>query len=68
MVSTLAELEMCWIERMTRLELLKALEAYRDSLPEDLREGLEEVATDHLQLLLLAARLIHVLRRVRARQ
>jgi hypothetical protein len=65
MVSVLGELELRWIERLTRPELLNAVWALRDSVPSDLVAGLEEVATEQLQLLLLAARLIHVLRRLR---
>jgi hypothetical protein len=65
MISTLSELELSYIDRLGREELLRALRARPADLPADLVERLEEQTTDHLQLLLLAARLIRVLRHVR---
>jgi hypothetical protein len=62
MVSTSFQLELRHIDRMTRQELIAGIRSRQDCLREDLLEGLEEESTEHLQLLLLAARLIHVLR------
>jgi hypothetical protein len=60
----LIELEMRCLEGMTRPQLVEALRALGDCLPEDLRERLEEHETDCLQVLLFAARFIHALRRM----
>jgi hypothetical protein len=62
MVSILSELELCSIDRMTRQELIAAVRVREEDLPVDLLGNLEEQATDRLQLLLLAGRLIQVLR------
>lgn len=62
MVSVLSELELCSIDRMTRQELVEAVRARTDDLPVDLLGQLEEQPTHRLQLLLLAGRLIRVLR------
>jgi hypothetical protein len=62
MTSTSFALELRHIDHMTRDELLAAIRSKQDCLREDLLECLEEQSTDHLQLLLLAARLIQVLR------
>ena len=65
MISILSELELCSIERMTRQELLDAVRARGDDLPADLLGQLEGQPTHCLQLLLLAGRLIRVLRQLR---
>jgi hypothetical protein len=62
MIATLGQLEMHCIDRLCRQELIDAIRARGDCLPEDLRQGLENQPTDRLRLLLLAARLVHVLR------
>jgi hypothetical protein len=62
MVTILSELELMSIDRMTRPQLVEAIRARAVDLPEDLLEGLEERSSDRLQLLLLAGRLIQVLR------
>ena len=64
MVSILSELERCSIERMTRQELVEAVRDRACDLPIDLLTELEERPTHHLQLFLLAGRLIRVLRRL----
>jgi hypothetical protein len=65
MVSILSELELCAIDRMTRQELLETVRQYVCDLPMDLRGQFEERPTHQLQLLLLAGRLIRLLRRQR---
>jgi hypothetical protein len=67
MVSIVSELELCSIERMTRQELVDAIRARANYLPVELLGQLEEQSTHHLQLLLLAGRLIQVLRHLRNR-
>ena len=64
MASILTELELCEIDRMTRQELIAAVRARGDDLPADLLQQLEEQPTHRLQLLLLAGRLIRVLRQL----
>jgi hypothetical protein len=65
MVASLFELELQHIDHMSRKGLIEAVRFYRTCLAPDLLEGLEEKSTDHLQLLVLAGRLIHVLRQRR---
>jgi hypothetical protein len=65
MISILSELELCSIDRMTRQELVEAVRARAGDLPVDLLAQLEQQPTDRLQLLLLAGRLIRVLRLLR---
>ena len=65
MVSVLSELEVCAIDRMTRQELIDAIRGRVADLPVDLLGHLEGRPIMHLQLLLLAGRLIHVLRHLR---
>jgi hypothetical protein len=65
MISILSELELRSIDRMTRQELIEAVWARAGDLPVDLLEQSEEPVTDRLQLLLLAGRLIRVLRLLR---
>ena len=62
MVSTSFGLELRYIDRMVRHELIEAVMARRDCLQADLLDSLEEQSTERLQLLLLVARLIQVLR------
>jgi hypothetical protein len=64
MIPTMFELELRDIDRLPRQELIKAIREKRNCLRADLLEGLEEQSTQWLQLLLLAARLLHVLRRM----
>jgi hypothetical protein len=66
MVATSLHLELRNIDQMTRQELIAAIGSKRECLRPDLVEGLEEESTDRLQLLLLVARLIQVLRHVRS--
>ena len=66
MVATSLHLELRNIDQMTRQELIAAIGAKQECLRPDLLEGLEEESTDRLQLLLLVARLIQVLRHVRS--
>jgi hypothetical protein len=60
--STLFEMEMLNLDRMSRAELLDAIRQHWDNLPADLRVILEDESTDQLRLLLMAARLLHTLR------
>ena len=65
MVSIVSELELCAIDSMTRQELVDAVRERACDLPIDLLGQMEERPTHYLQLLLLAGRLIRVLRKVR---
>ena len=62
MVSTPLSLEWRHIDRMSRQELIEAVSSKRNCLRADLLDCLEEEPTERLQLLLLVARLIQVLR------
>jgi hypothetical protein len=62
MASASFALELQHIDHMTRDELLEAVRSKRDCLRADLLERLEGQSNDRLQMLLLAARLIQVLR------
>jgi hypothetical protein len=64
--ATVFDFEMKCLESMERPELLQSIHERPDSLPADLREGMEGMGTDHLRLLLFAARLIHALRHLNA--
>jgi hypothetical protein len=64
MVMILSELELAYIDRMARPQLIQAIQARAADLPVDLLNGLEEQSIQHLQLTLLAGRLIQVLRHV----
>jgi hypothetical protein len=64
MTSIVSELELGCIDRMPRQQLIDCVRARGDELPADLLERLEEQSTERLQLLLLAGRLIQVLRRM----
>jgi hypothetical protein len=66
MVSILGELEMQAIDGMSRSQLLEAIGPRRHCLPPDLRNGLDSQPTERLGLMLLAARLINVLRLLHA--
>jgi hypothetical protein len=68
MISILSELELMSIDRMSRPQLVQAIRARADDLPCDLLERLEERSMDRLQLLLLAGRLIQVLRHLEGGQ
>ena len=68
MVSTLSELELSLIERLSREDLIQAIRGRSGDLPGDLLTRLEEQPTDDLQMLLLAGRLIQVLRHLRSRR
>jgi len=65
MVSILSELELDFIHRMSRQELIEEVRAHPDDLPVDLLGQLEEQPTHRVQLLLLASRLIRILRHLR---
>jgi hypothetical protein len=65
MISIMGELELRWIVRMSRPELIRAVLACKHAVPGDLLEDLEHASTERLQLLLLAARLILVARYLR---
>jgi hypothetical protein len=67
MVATSFDLELRYIDQMTRPELLAAIRSKQDCLCKDLLDCLEGQSTEHLQLLLLAARLIQVLRNKHSR-
>jgi hypothetical protein len=67
-VSTLSELELSLIERLSREDLIQAIRGRAGDLPGDLLTRLEEQPTDDLQMLLLAGRLIQVLRHLRSRR
>jgi hypothetical protein len=67
MVSKVSELELYCIDSMTRHELVTAVRARADDLPADLLVQVEEQSSDRLQLLLLAGRLIQVLRHLQRR-
>jgi hypothetical protein len=62
MIANLFELELQYIDHLSRERLIETVRFYQACLAPDLLEGLEEKSTDHLQLLVLAGRLIHVLR------
>ena len=62
MTLKLANLELLDIDPMTRPELLDCIQTSRVHLPDDLVTRTEAMPVDHLRLLLLAARLICVLR------
>jgi hypothetical protein len=66
MVSFVSAVELCCIDRMNHRELVQAIQARIDDLPSDLTERMEEQPIERLQLLMLTARLIHVLRRLPA--
>ena len=63
--TVLFELEMRYMDSMTRPQLVESVRASSDCLPTDLQEGVAEHSTERLRLLLFAARLIHALRLTR---
>jgi hypothetical protein len=65
MVSNLSALELSCMDRLSREQLIVAIRARAADLPADLLEGLEGQPTDGLRLLLLAGRLVQVLRHMR---
>jgi hypothetical protein len=66
-VSIVSELELSCISRLSREKLIEGVRARAADLPADLLGHLEDRPTDQLQLLLLAGRLILVLRHLRNR-
>jgi hypothetical protein len=62
--ATLIQLEMRYLQGLTREQLVEGLRERADCLPADLRERLGEQPPDRLRLLLCAARLMHALRRL----
>ena len=62
MASILSKLDLGYIERLTRQELVGDIRDHAADLPADLREGLENHSLSRLQLILLVARLVHNLR------
>jgi hypothetical protein len=62
--SLLLDLEMNYLDSMSRQQLIEALGERADCVPNDLREQVDEQPTNRLRLLLFAARLIHVLRQL----
>jgi hypothetical protein len=62
--TSLFELELSCIDRMSRPQLVQAVREHWDSLPLDLRVNVEQESTDHLRLLVVAGRLLHALRQV----
>lgn len=64
-LSSWSQLEAYCIDRLTREELTESIRAQLWHLPRDLRERIDEQATDALRMLVLAARLLHVLRMMR---
>ncbi len=67
MVAAISELELSCIDHLSRQDLLNAVRARAGDLPPDLLGRLEEQPADRLRLLLLAGRLIQVLRHTQAR-
>jgi hypothetical protein len=68
MFTTLIKLEMAFLEKLTREELLTMLLERMDGLELDFtREWLEAHSSDRLRLFLLAARLFRVLRQKECR-
>jgi hypothetical protein len=65
MVTILSNVELAYIDRMTRPQLIQAIQARAADLPVDLLDRLEEQSIHRLQLTLLAGRLIRVLRHLR---
>jgi hypothetical protein len=65
-ISTVGEIELRCIDQLTRPELIETIRGRQAHLPVDLLERLEEQPSDHLRLLLLAGRLIYVLRRLQS--
>jgi len=60
--TTLFEMEMLNIDRMSRAQLIDAVQEHWDGLPLDLQVNVEDESTDNLRLLLVAGRLLHALR------
>ncbi len=64
MVGIVSELELTCIDGLSRQELIQSIRDRASDLPPDLLRRLEDQTTDRLQLLLLAGRVLQVLRRV----
>jgi hypothetical protein len=64
MVAILTKVELAYIDRMTKPQLIQAIQARAADLPVDLLDRLDEQSIQRLQLMLLAGRLIQVLRHV----
>lgn len=62
MTMIFAYLELSDIDRLSRKELLEAIQNSREHLPADLVAAAEQMPTSHLRLLVLAARLVCGLR------
>jgi hypothetical protein len=67
MISNVGKLELGYLDRMTRQELIEAIELQGDCLRIDLQVRLEEISTDYLRWLLLATRLLAALRLLQGR-
>jgi hypothetical protein len=61
----MTQLELDLIDHMKRQDLIEAVRARAEHLPGDLLVRLEEQPDDYLRLLLLAARVVHLLRHLR---
>ena len=67
MISLWSELESLCIDRLSRRELITAIESHCEHLPPDLCERLEALPSDQLRMTLLTARLLHLLRKLRGK-
>jgi hypothetical protein len=65
MISVWSELESYSIDPLSREELTEAIHAHHEHVPDDLRDGLANEPVEYLRMLLLTARLLHVLRSFR---
>jgi hypothetical protein len=63
MLAAWYELEQNDIDRLSLPELGEAIRRHGVHLPWDLREGIEEQPVENLRMLLLTARLLHLLRK-----
>lgn len=64
MLASWSELEGFGIDRLCRRELTDAIRDHDIHLPFDLRQPLDEQPVENLRMLLLTARLLHLLRRM----
>ncbi len=67
MTVSLTQLELDLMDHMKRGQLLAAIRDRTEHLPADLLVGMEEMPDDWLRLLLLAGRVVHLLRHLRGR-
>ena len=65
MIAVWSELESLCIDRLSHVELTAAVASHREHLPSDLRAGLDELSMEQLRMILLTARLLHLLRNMR---